>query len=142
MGIVSIGTDHDPCSFALADIPGLIPGASQGAGLGIRFLKHLDRTRVLLHLVTLDPSPGRDPVRDYVALRKELATFDPQLADRTEVVALSKLDLPEVRDAYKKLRARFKRRGVELRKVSAATAEGTGELMAALAQMVQKAKSS
>jgi GTPase len=140
LGIVSIGSGHDPGHFALADIPGLIPGASQGAGLGVRFLKHLDRTRVLLHLITIDPSPGRDPVRDYEALRKELQAFDPLLAQRAELVALSKIDLPHVRDAYKNLRARFKRRGIDLRKMSAATGEGTQALMAELGTLVQEVK--
>ena len=78
LGIVSVGSSHDPTTFAMADIPGLtIPGASEGAGLGIRFLKHLERTRVILHLVTVELDPARDPVKDYLALRKELEAFDP-----------------------------------------------------------------
>ena len=69
----------------------------------MRFLKHVERTRALLHLVTLDPGEGRDPVQDYDALRKELAKFDPELAKRPQIVALSKADLPDVREAYPKL---------------------------------------
>ncbi len=142
LGVVSVGGSHDPTIFAMADIPGLIPGASEGAGLGIRFLKHLDRTRVLLHLVTLDYAPGRDPLKDYTALRKELSAFDPRLAERPEIVVLSKCDLPEVDEAYKKLRTRFRRKGIELRRLSAATGDGVEALMNELAAIVSEARQS
>jgi GTP-binding protein len=139
LGIVTVGGNQGT-SFAMADIPGLIPGASQGAGLGIQFLKHLERTRVLVHLVTLDPTPGRDPVRDYEALRTELQTFDAQLAERPELVVVSKCDLPDVKDAWRSLQAKFRRRGIQLRRLSAATGEGTAELMNELAELVQRAR--
>ena len=134
LGVVSIGPE---ASFVLADIPGLIPGASEGAGLGIQFLKHVERTRALLHLVTLDHGEGREPLKDYRALRKELSKFQPELAERSEVVALSKADVPEVRAAYPKLKAKFKRAGVTLHLVSAATGEGVDELMIALYEIVK-----
>jgi GTP-binding protein len=140
LGIVSVGGVHDATTYAIADIPGLIPGASQGAGLGIRFLKHLERTRVILHIITLDPGEDRDPVKDYQALRRELVAFDENLASRPEIVALSKIDLPDVREAYKSLKVKFKRKGIELRKFSAATREGVDDLTAELAQMVQSAR--
>jgi GTP-binding protein len=136
LGIVSVGAPPDAAVFAMADIPGLIPGASRGAGLGTRFLRHLERTRVLVHLVTVEQVPGREPVRDYDALRRELEAFDPALAARPEVVALSKYDLPQVREAYPNLRRRFRRRGIALRAVSGATGEGARELMQLLAAMV------
>lgn len=140
LGIVSVGGGHDPTTFAMADIPGLIPGASKGAGLGIRFLKHLERTRVLLHLVTLDYEPGRDPLKDYTALRKELRAFDPALACRPEIVVLSKCDLPHVVEAYPKLRTRFQRKGINLIRLSAATGEGVPQLLNELAQIVIEAR--
>lgn len=140
LGIVAVGGAHDPTTFAMADIPGLIPGASKGAGLGIRFLKHLERTRVLLHMVTLDYEPGRDPLKDYTALRKELKAFDPELADRPEIVVLSKCDLPEVAEVYPKLRARFRRKGIILRRLSAATREGVDDLLNDLAGFVLEAR--
>jgi len=120
-------------SFVLADIPGLIPGASSGAGLGIRFLKHLDRTKLLLHLVTLDPAPGRSPFSDYQVLREELRHFDPALAERPEVVAMTKADLPEVRAAYPEAKAEFEKLGLDLCLVSAATHAGLEELLQTLA---------
>jgi GTP-binding protein len=135
LGVVSVGEE---ASFVLADIPGLIPGASEGAGLGLRFLKHVERTRALLHLVTLDPAEGREPVADYDALVAELRKFDPELAARPTVVALSKADLPEVRDAYKALRARFKRKKVDLHLVSDATGAGVSELLNDLYALVEK----
>jgi GTP-binding protein len=140
LGIVSVGGKHDPTLFAMADIPGLIPGASEGAGLGIRFLKHLDRTRVLLHLLTLDHGEDREPMADYFALRKELQAFDARLAQRPELVALSKADLPEVREAFPQLRDRFREHGIELRLLSGVTGEGAGDVMAELATIVQEAR--
>jgi GTP-binding protein len=122
----------DRSHFVVADIPGLIPGASEGTGLGVRFLKHLERTRVFLHLVSIDPADDRDPVDDYVALRAELKKFDPRLCQRPEVVALSKADLTETRSAYPGLRRRFKRHKVDLMLLSAATGEGVAAVVATL----------
>lgn len=135
LGVVRVGEES---SFVLADIPGLIPGAADGAGLGLRFLKHVDRTRALLHLISLDAGEGREPVADYDALRAELKRFDPALAKRPTLVALSKADITEVRDAYPKLRARFKRRKIDLHLVSAATGEGVRELVYALAALIKR----
>src|SRR5262249_6032667 len=95
LGVVARGEER---SFVLADIPGIIEGAAEGAGLGHRFLKHIERTRVLLHLVSVDPAAGREPLHDYDVLLRELERFDPELAKRPMIVALSKLDLPEVRE--------------------------------------------
>ncbi|MBX3212288.1 MAG: GTPase ObgE [Labilithrix sp.] len=126
----------DEASFVVADIPGLIPGAAEGAGLGHRFLKHVERTRALLHLVTLDFDEGRDPVADYDALMTELERFDPELAERPQIVAMTKSDLPEVREAYEQVRARFAKRDITLHLVSAATGEGVRELSIALYKLV------
>ncbi len=119
-------------TFVVADIPGLIPGASEGAGLGVQFLKHVERTRVLLHLVSLDYGEGREPLADYDAVRAELEKFDAELARRPEIVCLSKSDVTEVREAYDELRARFSERGIELHLISAATREGLRPVIAAL----------
>lgn len=135
LGVVQVGEES---SFVLADIPGLIPGAAEGAGLGLRFLKHVERTRALLHLVSLDEGEGREPVADYDALLKELKKFDPALAKRPTIVALSKADITEVREAYPKLKARFKRKKIDLHLVSAATGEGVRELVYALAKLIKR----
>jgi GTP-binding protein len=136
LGVVAVGGGPRAggTTFVVADIPGLVPGASEGVGLGTRFLKHVERTRVLLHLVTLDPGEGREPLKDYRAIRKELARFSPELAERPEIVVLSKSDISEVREAYPALRKKFKRAGVELRMVSAATRDGLQELVNELAR--------
>ncbi len=135
LGVVRVGDEQ---SFVIADIPGLIPGAAEGAGLGLRFLKHVERTRALLHLVSLDEGEGREPVADYDALLRELKKFDPSLAKRPMIVALSKADITEVRDAYPKLKARFKRKKIDLRLVSAATGEGVRELVYELAALIKR----
>lgn len=133
LGVVRIG---DEATMVVADIPGLIPGAAEGAGLGHRFLKHVERTRALLHLVTLDFGEDRDPLADYDALMKELARFDPELAKRPQIVAMSKADLPEVREAYELVKKRFAKRKIDLHLVSAATGEGVRELSIALYRLV------
>jgi len=132
LGVVALPGDDKRQNFVIADIPGLIVGASEGAGLGTRFLKHLERTQVFLHLISLDPTEGRDPLLDYAALRRELEIFDPELAGRREVVALSKADVSEVRDAYPALKAAFAEKNVELYLISAATHEGITPLLYAL----------
>jgi GTP-binding protein len=89
-----------------------------------------------LHLITVDPGEGREPLADFDVINAELAAFDPVLATRPQVVALSKADLPEVKAAHRRLRPRFKRRGIDLKLVSAATGEGVREVLAALYALV------
>jgi GTP-binding protein len=123
--------------FVIADIPGLIPGAHCGAGLGHRFLRHVERTRVLVHL--LDPEPvllgeaGRGPVADYEAIRKELEAYAAGLAERPEVVCLTKADLLPDPERRCELEAELRARGLETRWISAATGEGLEVLLRDLA---------
>ncbi|MEZ4438052.1 MAG: GTPase ObgE [Polyangiaceae bacterium] len=143
LGVVEVagGPRSGGTTFVVADIPGLIEGASEGAGLGHRFLRHVERSRALLHLVTVDMDPGRDPLTDYKTLRKELERFDPMLATRPEVVALTKADLPDVRDAYPALKRAFMEEvGRELHLLSAATREGVDEMIDRLARIVDDAR--
>ena len=127
LGVVSRDIDR---SFVVADIPGLIEGAAEGHGLGHRFLKHVERCRVLLHVLAIDPDPERAPVQDFDALNGELARFDPELAARPMLVALSKADLPDTREAEAEVRAAMAERGRgELHVFSAVTGEGLEELL-------------
>jgi GTP-binding protein len=137
LGMVRLSDDR---SFVVADVPGLIKGAHEGAGLGHRFLRHLERTRVLVHLLELSSTPGRTPLRDYQTLRRELALHDPALAGRTEVVVLNKLDLPETRKKFPALERLFARRGLHLLGVSAATGEGIAGLHAALWKALEQVR--
>jgi GTPase len=136
LGVVTLGDQRRGLgrTFVIADIPGLIPGASSGAGLGIRFLKHLERTRLLLHLITYAGEEGRSPIDDYHVIRRELKSYNPDLAARPELVAMTKADLPEVREAYATAVEDFKKIGIDLMLVSAATHQGVAELLQALAE--------
>jgi len=126
LGVVGMSSGR---SFVLADIPGIIEGAAEGAGLGHRFLRHVERTRVLLHLIELSHDPDRDPVKDYGVLCKELAKYDAELAKRPQIVALSKMDIPETREAYPALKKKFARKKIELHAISAATGEGVPQVL-------------
>ncbi|MGD8316791.1 MAG: GTPase ObgE [Myxococcales bacterium] len=129
LGVVSLGVDR---TFVIADIPGIIEGASEGAGLGLRFLKHVERTRLLLHMVSVDPDPERDPVEDFETLMAELERFEPSLLERPMVVAVSKCDLPEAREAYEKVHQALEPKGFQVFAISSATGEGLTPLLEAL----------
>ncbi|MGB8332771.1 MAG: GTPase ObgE [Polyangiales bacterium] len=129
LGVVSLGVDR---TFVIADIPGIIEGASEGAGLGLRFLKHVERTRVLLHMLSVDPSPGREPLADFETLMVEMKRFDPRLMERPMVLAVSKCDLPEAREAYEQVRGVLQARGFQVFAISSATREGLTPLLEAL----------
>jgi GTP-binding protein len=127
LGVVALSGGRN---FVVADIPGLIEGASEGHGLGHRFLKHVERCRVLLHLIEVSPDPDRDPLKDYDVINRELERYDPELAKRPQVVALSKLDVSA--DAHPDWKERFAARGIELHAVSAVTRQGLAELLEVL----------
>jgi GTPase len=116
-------------SFVMADIPGLIEGASEGAGLGHRFLKHLERTGQLLHLLDLSWMPERDPIAEYEALNRELALFNPELAEKRPTVIINKIDLPNVRENLAEILPYFEAKGIKVFPISAATGEGIPELL-------------
>ena len=120
--------------FVVADIPGLIEGASEGAGLGDRFLRHIERTRVLVHLLDAGGAvlASRDPLDDYDAIRSELGAYEPSLLERTELVALNKIDLLPDRSVLDRTEAALRARGVPVWRISAVTHEGVPELLAAM----------
>ena len=127
LGVVYV---DEGVSFVMADIPGIIEGASEGAGLGYDFLRHIDRCRLLVHLVDVSGSEGRDPVEDFDAINAELREYSPELASRPQIVAANKCDLVEEgSDNIERLRARAEALGYEFFEMSAATHEGTHELV-------------
>lgn len=137
LGVVRAG----PYDYVLADVPGLIPGAAAGKGLGHRFLRHVTRSAVLVHVLDLAPmEPGRDPESDLAALEAELAAYDPELAARPALVAANKLDLPEGRARLPEAEAAAARRGLPCYGVSAATGEGMPALLYAIGEAVATAR--
>lgn len=122
----------DEGSFVLADVPGLIEGAHRGHGLGDRFLRHLSRTSLLIHLIDISGLSGREPLADYAAINHELEAFDPTLAAKPQVVVANKMDLAEARARYPAIKAQCAARGIELWAISAATGEGVPALMRAV----------
>jgi len=138
LGVVRAG-EHD---FVLADVPGLIPGAAAGKGLGHRFLRHLTRSAVLVHVIDLAPlEPGRDPEADLDALEAELAAYDPELAARPAMVVANKVDLPEGRGRLPEAQAAAARRGLACFGVSAVTGEGVPAFLYALGAAVAASRS-
>jgi GTP-binding protein len=131
LGVVVL---DDERQMVLADIPGLIEGAADGAGLGHRFLRHVERTRVLVHMLEATPftGPDRDPLKDFDTLNRELERYAPELAKKPQIVVLGKGDLTETREAFPELEAAFAARGVALRVISPATRQGLGALLEAV----------
>ncbi|MBN1440923.1 MAG: GTPase ObgE [Anaerolineales bacterium] len=123
-------------TVVLADIPGLIEGAHAGAGLGSAFLRHIQRTRVLIHLLD---GAGADPLADFSQINTELALFDPDLARKPQVVAVNKMDLPDAKQRWDSLRRELSGRGVEPLAVSALARQGTREALYRAAQLLREA---
>ncbi len=124
-------------SFVMADIPGIIEGAAEGAGLGHDFLRHIDRCRLLVHVVDVSGSEGRDPVEDFDAICEELENYSVDLSNRPMIVAANKVDLlmPES-DNLERLRAHVEAKGCQLHEISAGTTQGTKNLMRVVAQQL------
>ena len=123
-------------SFVMADIPGIIEGASGGAGLGHDFLRHIDRCRLLLHIVDVSGSEGRDPVADFDAICEELKQYSPELAERPQIVAANKVDIMEDPENLERLRAHVEGKGYSLLEISAAAHQGTRQLVGKVAEML------
>jgi len=143
LGVVTAGETV----FTMADVPGLIPGASEGKGLGLDFLRHIERCAVLVHVVDCATGePGRDPLSDVDALEAELARYTPslggELADRPRVVVLNKVDVPEAAELAEMVRPDFEARGLSVYAVSTATRAGLRELGFALGKLVEEHRAS
>lgn len=134
LGMVRLDAEK---SFVLADIPGLIEGASQGVGLGHDFLRHIERTKVLLHVLDMSGQEGRDPIEDYEKINKELALYSQKLAQRQQIVLANKMDLPESLENLSAFKEHIKDKEVQVFAVSAATGEGLQEAMFAALHMLE-----
>jgi len=122
LGIVKLSDER---RFVMADLPGLIEGAHEGAGLGFEFLKHIERTRIIVHLLDIMPPDNSDPVKNYRKIRKELEKYSKLLAKKPEVIVANKIDLDPDGNVVKKLRKQLKKR---IYAISAVTGEGIKEL--------------
>ncbi len=126
LGVVN-REDHRP--FVVADIPGLIEGASKGAGLGLTFLRHVERTRLLIHLLDVSEGPSRDAINDFQAVNRELKAYAPSLQEKKQLLALNKIDLLSVRERAEDIENQFKKMGHRLYLISGKTGEGLEELL-------------
>ena len=130
LGVVDLG---DFRTFVMADMPGLIEGAHEGAGLGDRFLRHIERTKLLLHLVDVSSASGRDPVTDYLTVNHELRSYNPALAERPQIVVATKIDALDEPERLEALRRQAASDGLPFYEISSVTNRGTRELIAAIA---------
>ena len=135
LGVVSLGEGH---SFVMADIPGLIEGAHEGVGLGHDFLRHVERTKIILHVIDVSGIEGRDPIEDYHRINKELRLYNERLAKRPQIIAANKMDIPEAKENYEKLKAFANEQGIEIFPVSAATNEGLKPLIERVSLMLDE----
>lgn len=137
LGVVDLGEFK---TFVVADIPGLIEGASEGAGLGDRFLRHVERTKLILHLVDVSSLSGRNPVEDYEIINRELANYDVNLSERPQIVVATKLDALDEPERLENLREAAEKDGKQFMEISAVTNQGTQDLVFAVAQRLEEVK--
>jgi GTP-binding protein len=135
LGVVSYG---DGKTFVIADIPGLIEGAHEGAGLGIQFLRHIERTRVLIHLIDLSPITERDPVEDYETMNHELKSYSEELYKKPQIVAANKIDITEVGERLEEFEKYCGNKGIRVFPISSATGEGVQDLIWEIVKEVEK----
>jgi GTP-binding protein len=135
LGVVDMGEYR---TFVVADIPGLIEGAHKGAGLGDRFLRHVERTKLLLHLVDVSSASGRDTVADYETINRELAAYDAALAERPQIIVATKLDALDEPERLARLKARVEADGRPFHAISSATQQGIRELTSAVARALDE----
>lgn len=134
LGVVK--TDYGD-SFVLADIPGIIEGASEGVGLGIQFLRHIERTRLLLHVIDVSGSEGRNPVDDFYKINEELSKYSKQLSKRKQIIVANKIDAMQDSSLYQTLENLAKEKGLEIFKISAVTGQGLKELFQRVSEVLK-----
>lgn len=137
LGVVDLG---DFRTFVIADIPGLIEGAHTGAGLGDQFLRHIERTKMLLHMVDISSLSGRETVADYVTVNRELASYNPELAMRPQFVVATKMDALDEPDRLESLKIKVEEEGTPFFVISSATGEGVRELVHAIGARLAELK--
>ena len=138
LGVVNVGSLGDEKTFVMADIPGLIDGASEGVGLGHDFLRHVERTKVIIHIVDASGIEGRDPVEDYYKINKELKIYSERIARRPQVLACNKMDLPGAEENLPRLRELAEKEGIEIFPISAATRQELDELIKRVAVLLDE----
>lgn len=124
-------------SFVIADIPGIIEGASKGIGLGLRFLRHIERTRLLLHIIDVSGVEGRNPVEDFEIINKELKSYGKNLSQRRQIIVANKIDIMQDEKIYDDLEKLAKKNNIEIFKISAATGEGLDTLFEHVSQILR-----
>ena len=125
-------------SFVIADIPGIIEGASEGVGLGLQFLRHIERTRLLLHIIDVSGIEGRDPEDDFYKINEELKKYSEKLSKRKQIIVANKIDIMQDDELYKKLEKVAKENNLELYKISGATGEGLKELLSRVSTLLKE----
>ena len=130
LGVVYFGEGN---SFIMADIPGIIEGASEGTGLGHDFLRHIDRCRLVIHIVDISGNEGRDPVDDFKTINEELRRYNPELADRPQIIAANKIDIAQDEELTERFKSYIREQGYELFMISAVSNMGVKELVSAAA---------
>ena len=125
-------------SFVIADIPGIIEGASQGIGLGIQFLRHIERTRLLLHVIDVSGVEGRDPVKDFEIINEELKKYSEKLSKRKQIIVANKIDSMQDKSLYENLEKLAKQKNMEIYAISSATGEGIKELMKRVSEVLKE----
>ena len=121
----------------MADLPGLIEGAHQGAGLGLQFLRHIERTRVIVHVIDMASVEGRDPYQDFVTINNELKEYHMRLTERPMIIAANKMDMPDAEENLKKFKEQLEE-DIPIFPISAATRQGIRELLYAVADTLEK----
>jgi GTP-binding protein len=139
LGVVSLSGDR---SFVAADVPGLIEGAHEGHGLGVQFLKHIERTKVLVHLVDVSSESGRDPVDDFEIIRRELKSYSPEVFAKPQITVANKIDALDEPDRLKRLKAHLRKKKLPLLEISAATGDGVDALLEAMWKAIASPKPS
>lgn len=134
LGVVKLQSGD---SFVIADIPGIIEGASEGVGLGIQFLRHVERTRLLLHVIDISGIEGRDPVQDFYTINEELKSYSEKLSTRKQIIVANKIDVMQDDTGLKELEELAKKEGLELFKISGVTGQGVSELLNRVADVLK-----